>query len=76
MFAIVRVGRQRWLPCLRREGGQGMIEYAAIVALISVAALAVIVLVGPETTHVYRAVERSLCTPVNVTFHWRRHRCH
>jgi Flp pilus assembly pilin Flp len=46
MFAIVRLSQLRRLHCLRREGGQGMIEYAAIVALISVAALAVIVLVA------------------------------
>jgi pilus assembly protein Flp/PilA len=42
------------------ESGQGMIEYALLVALISIAALAVIVLLGPQLTTIFGNVVNAL----------------
>jgi pilus assembly protein Flp/PilA len=42
------------------ESGQGMIEYALLVALISIAALAVIVLIGPQLTTIFGNVVNAL----------------
>ena len=45
----------------RDEEGQGMIEYGLLVALISIAALAVIVLIGPKlTTYLRQRLQRSV----------------
>ena len=71
----IRASLRRLVRGLNGEAAQGMIEYALIIALISVACLAVIVLIGPHMTHVYRTVERSLCSPVNLTLHRRHYRC-
>jgi len=42
------------------EAGQGMIEYGLIVALISIAALAVIVLLGPQILTIFGTVYNAL----------------
>jgi len=42
------------------ESGQGMIEYGLLVALISIAALAVIVLLGPQLTTIFGNVVNAL----------------
>ena len=44
----------------RDEEGQGMIEYGLLVALISIAALAVIVLIGPKLTSIFGSVYNAL----------------
>lgn len=44
----------------RDEEGQGMIEYGLLVALISIAALAVIVLIGPKLTSIFGNVYNAL----------------
>jgi pilus assembly protein Flp/PilA len=44
----------------RDEDGQGMIEYGLLVALISIAALAVIVLMGPQLMSIFGSVYNSL----------------
>jgi pilus assembly protein Flp/PilA len=42
------------------ESGQGMIEYGLLVALISIAAIAVIVLIGPQITTIFGNVFNAL----------------
>jgi pilus assembly protein Flp/PilA len=52
------------LPRLSRddgtESGQGMIEYGLLVALISIAAIAVIVLLGPQLITIFGSVYNAL----------------
>ena len=47
-----------WLT--NEESGQGMVEYGLIVALISIAAIAVIVLLGPKLTGIFTKVSSAL----------------
>lgn len=42
------------------EEGQGMIEYGLLVALISIAAIAVITLIGPQLKGIFQQVVNSL----------------
>lgn len=44
----------------RNEDGQGMIEYGLLVALISIAAIAVIVLIGPQLKNTFQNVVNAL----------------
>ncbi len=45
---------------ITEEDGQGMIEYALIAALLSIAAIAVIVNLGPKLTDIFTDVEGGL----------------
>ena len=45
---------------LNREEGQDMIEYALLAALIAIAAIAVIVLVGPQLRLLFQDVVNAL----------------
>ena len=45
---------------LRREEGQAMVEYGILVALISIAAIAVILLIGPQLTTIFQNVLDAL----------------
>ena len=45
-----------------REEGQTMVEYGLIVALISIAAISVIVLIGPKLRTVFQTVVNNLQT--------------
>ena len=45
---------------LRREEGQTMVEYALLVFLISIAAIAVILLIGPRLIDVFQQVVDAL----------------
>jgi pilus assembly protein Flp/PilA len=42
------------------EEGQGMIEYGLLVALISIAAVAVIVLIGPQLSSTFQTIVNAL----------------
>lgn len=42
------------------EDGQGMIEYGLLVALISIAAVAVMVLIGPQLISIFQTVVNNL----------------
>ncbi|CAN5752657.1 hypothetical protein BH24CHL6_BH24CHL6_05720 [soil metagenome] len=44
----------------REERGQGMVEYALILALISIAAIAVLVLMGPAISAILQKVLDAL----------------
>lgn len=48
---------------LHDESGATMVEYAVLVALISVAAIAIIVLVGTEVKGAFQDVKDCLVTP-------------
>lgn len=45
---------------LRDEEGQGMVEYGLIMALISIAAIAVLVLIGPKITTIFTNASTAL----------------
>ena len=42
------------------EQGQGMVEYGLILALVSVAAIAVLVFMGPKIANIFRNVNNQL----------------
>ena len=44
------------------EDGQGMVEYALILALISVAAIAAIKLIGPKVSELFESASNELAT--------------
>jgi pilus assembly protein Flp/PilA len=50
----------RLLESLRREEGQGMVEYALILVLVSVVAIAVLSIVGTQVTTVFQDIVTSL----------------
>ena len=43
-----------------REDGQAMVEYALILALVSIAAIAVLKLIGTDVTAVFTSVDQAL----------------
>jgi pilus assembly protein Flp/PilA len=43
-----------------REDGQAMVEYALILALVSIAAIAVLKLIGTDVTTVFTTVDTAL----------------
>ena len=45
---------------IRREEGQGMVEYALLIVLISIAALVVLVLIGPQISTIFSQVNSAL----------------
>jgi len=58
---------QAWLkprvrPFFEREEGQDMIEYALLAALISIVAIAIILLVGPYLDNLFKDVVNALGT--------------
>jgi pilus assembly protein Flp/PilA len=42
------------------ESGQGMIEYALIIGLISIAAIAILILLGPKISNLFSNVNSKL----------------
>jgi Flp pilus assembly pilin Flp len=47
---------------LQRENGQDMIEYALLAALISIVAIAIIILVGPTLKDLFQDIVNQLAT--------------
>lgn len=43
-----------------REEGQGMVEYALILVLVSIVAIAVLLVLGPQIANVFQKVTNSL----------------
>ena len=59
------MSRQAWLkpavrPLFEREEGQDMIEYALLAALISIVAIAIIILIGPYLDNLFEDVVNAL----------------
>lgn len=52
---------------IKEESGATMVEYAIMVALIAVAAIAVVTLIGGQVTDVFTTVQESLPTTVGET---------
>ena len=52
--------QEMWSPILTREEGQDMIEYALLAALISIVAIAIIVLIGPYLKDLFQDVVNAL----------------
>jgi len=50
---------------LRNEKGQGMVEYGLILALISIAAIAVMTPIGESITTVFQEVSTALSNALN-----------
>lgn len=48
---------------VKEESGATMVEYAILVALVSVAAIAVILLIGPEITDAFQTVVDAFNPP-------------
>lgn len=48
------------MKMLKNQKGQGVVEYALLVALISIAAIAVMLLLGPEIIRIFQAVVTAL----------------
>lgn len=57
---IVSLSRLVELGLNRDEEGQGMIEYGLLVALISIAAITVIILIGPQLINTFQNVVNAL----------------
>ena len=61
VITLQSVGLLKLIPGLfRREEGQDMIEYALLAALISIVAIALILLVGPYLDNLFRDVINAL----------------
>jgi pilus assembly protein Flp/PilA len=60
-YAIVMV--QNYLATLEQEEGQGMAEYGLILALISIAAIVVMGLLGTQISTILSQVKSSLGAP-------------
>lgn len=58
MFSLFSRGIEK--AGLSDEEGQGMIEYGLLVALISIAAIAVITLIGPQIITTFQDVVNAL----------------
>lgn len=52
--------RAKLMGLLKDEEGQGMVEYGLILALISIAAITVIVLFGPELIDIFQRTLNAL----------------
>lgn len=58
---------KNFLAWFKDEEGQGMVEYALIVALISIVAIAVLVLVGKKIGEIFTKVDDELSEALVVT---------
>ncbi len=54
------------LKLIRDEEGQTMVEYGLLIALISIAVIAVLVLLGPRIASFFQAVDDELATATPV----------
>lgn len=47
-----------WLA--RREKGQGLVEYALVIALVSIVVIAALTLLGPQINNVFNSISSTL----------------
>jgi pilus assembly protein Flp/PilA len=48
------------LTMLRREEGQGLVEYALIIALVAIVVIAALVLIGGNITNAFNSIGSSI----------------
>ena len=62
MFTLDRLPRGRGgrLVSMGRSRGQGMLEYALIIALVAVVVIAALVLLGPQIAGIFNQVNNNL----------------
>lgn len=56
---VAKVYSEVW-RVLRREDGQGMVEYGLIIALVAVVAIAGLLLLGPKLSTLFTNISNSL----------------
>ena len=55
------------MKLVRDENGQTMVEYGLLIALISIAVIAVLVLLGPRIAGFFRSVDNQLASSTPAT---------
>ncbi|OQA16517.1 MAG: Flp/Fap pilin component [Firmicutes bacterium ADurb.Bin356] len=51
---------KKFMDILKDENGQGMVEYGLILALVAIAAIGALVLLGPKITEVFTKADNEL----------------
>jgi len=51
---------KKFMDILKDENGQGMVEYGLILGLIAVAAIAVLIILGPKITAIFQKANDQL----------------
>ncbi|HOR13915.1 MAG TPA: Flp family type IVb pilin [Clostridia bacterium] len=51
---------KKFMDILKDENGQGMVEYGLILALVAIAAIGALVLLGPKITQVFTKADNEL----------------
>lgn len=57
----------KWMNLMKDESGQTMVEYGLLIALISIAVIAVLVVLGPHIASFFQAVDEQLTTSAPTT---------
>ena len=58
---------KNWITLLKDESGQTMVEYGLLIALISIAVMAVLILLGPRIAGFFQAVDSQLAASTPAT---------
>ena len=58
---------KKWINLMKDESGQTMVEYGLLIALISIAVIAVLVVLGPHIASFFQAVDQQLTTSAPTT---------
>lgn len=51
---------KKFIEILKDENGQGMVEYGLILGLIAVAAITVLITLGPKVTKIFQGAETQI----------------
>ncbi len=54
---------KKFMDILKDENGQGMVEYGLILALVAIAAIGALVLLGPKISALFTAASDKLVVP-------------
>ncbi|MGH2485282.1 MAG: Flp family type IVb pilin [Ktedonobacterales bacterium] len=49
-----------WIVWFGRRRGQGLVEYALIIALVSIVVVAALILLGPHIAIIFKSINNSL----------------
>ncbi len=58
---------KKFIEILKDENGQGMVEYGLILGLIAVAAITVLIALGPKVTKIFSEAETAINQVPNIT---------